>query len=243
MKRPDHYRGARFLAKEQKNLGDALLGVIFTGGEGPKAAVVKRIMEKEAKGAFIVAADSGLIAAREAGINPDFIIGDMDSIDDESTLSSYPPESVSRFERDKDYTDTELAYFSLLEKGRGEIWIIGGGGGRIDHLFALRSLFERDVFPLRWLTDAADIRCVDALSGVNELRANIEKGAIVSVFPLGAGPWEAESAGLKWSLKGLAWDRGFVAISNIAVEGDFAITAGKGRFMVILPLPVFNTGG
>jgi len=214
-----------------------LFGVVFTGGEKAPARLIRRLLE--GKKAIIAAADSGLACAEEAGIRPDFIIGDMDSID-VSRLDAYPPQCVMRYEHDKDYTDTELALRTVIEKGCDEIWIIGGGGGRIDHLFALRSLLEREIFPVRWLTDAADIRCIDAETKTRTLCEKLEKGSLVSVFPLGGGEWKAKSEGLKWPLDGLAWDRGFFGISNTAPQGEFSISAEKGRFMVILPLPVFK---
>jgi thiamine pyrophosphokinase len=62
---------------------------------------------------------------------------------------------------------------------------------------------------------------------------------LVSVFPLGQGPWDAESEGLRWPLAGLPWDRGFFGISNVA-EARFALRAKKGRFLVILPLAGFE---
>jgi len=211
-----------------------LLGIIITGAESPQAEVIRRLIDDE-KDALIIAADSGLCAAQSAGVEPDWVIGDMDSIGDEARLSALPPERVIRHERDKDYTDTELAFSHALENACDEIWIIGGGGGRIDHLFAIRSLFERDVFPQRWITDTADIRCIDS-KAKNELSVILEKDAAVSVFPLGDGPWSAESEGLKWPLAGLPWDRGFFGLSNSAPDGKFSVRAGEGRFMLILPL-------
>ncbi|MDR1836565.1 MAG: thiamine diphosphokinase [Treponema sp.] len=218
--------------------GGRLLGIVFTGGECPPPQIITRLIEKDAKGALLVAADSGLMAAARAGLRPDWITGDMDSIDDISRLAAWPPERVIRHQRDKDYTDTELALLLAAEKGCDEVWIIGGGGGRIDHLFGIRSLFEREAFPRRWITEAADIRCIDANAAQRGLSTSLEKGASVSVFPLGAGPWEAGSRGLKWPLEGLPWNRGFFGLSNAAPQGDFIIKAEKGRFMVILPLPV-----
>ena len=214
-----------------------MLGIIFTGGEGPPPGFARKLIEGEAKNALVIAADSGLAAVENAGMKPEWIIGDFDSIDDEARLAAYPPQRVIRHARDKDYTDTEMAVSLAAEKGCDAVWIIGGGGGRIDHLFAIRSLFEREFFPRRWVTDGADIRCMDAKEPPDELCLRLEKGALVSVFPLGAGPWEAKSAGLKWPLSGLPWDRGFFGLSNVAVDGGFSIKAQAGRFMVILPLP------
>jgi thiamine pyrophosphokinase len=181
-------------------------------------------------GALSVAADSGLIAAEEAGFRPDWIIGDMDSLDDPARLEKYPPERVLRYPGDKDYTDTELALSLLWEKGCAETWLLGGGGGRLDHLLGIRSLFEREPFPSRWLTGREDVR---ALEAPGELALESLPGGLVSVFPLGPGPWEAESRGLRWPLGGLAWNRGFAGLSNAAEGGSFTVRALRGRFMVI----------
>lgn len=219
-----------------------MLGIIFTGGEGPAAQIVKRLIADEptAKDAIFAAADSGLTAAENAGVKPHWIVGDMDSLESEKSLCSYPAEKIIRHITEKDYTDTELAFSLLREKGCDNIWIFGGGGGRLDHLFAIRSLFEREIFPRRWITDSEDIRCIDAEKNghgsMNSVFARLEKGAIVSVFPLGDRPWDAASVGLKWPLAGLSWNRGFFGLSNVAVDGEFSITAEKGRFMVILPI-------
>ena len=207
-----------------------MLGIAFIGGEGPGPGICRRLA---AGAGIIVAADSGLEPAENAGLRPGWVIGDMDSLDDLGRLDKYPPERVLRYPRDKDYTDTELALGFLREKGCDEMWLIGGGGGRADHFFALRSLFEREFCPDRWITAGDDIRCLKA-GAVLELK--VSPDCAVSVFPLAGGPWEAESRGLKWPLDGLPWNRGSFGISNTAPEGKFSITAKKGRFMLILPL-------
>jgi thiamine pyrophosphokinase len=195
--------------------------------------MVRRLFAGQAGGALVAAADSGLVLAEAAGIRPDWITGDMDSLDDPARLDKYPAERVIRHAVDKDYTDTELALSLLWEKGCGEVWLLGGGGGRIDHLFAIRSLFERERFPRRWITAAGDIYGLDA--GGGELALGLESGAPLSVFPLGGGPWKAASRGLKWPLDALRWDRGFFGLSNVALTGPCAIGAERGRFMVIVP--------
>jgi thiamine pyrophosphokinase len=159
----------------------------------------------------------------------------MDSLDPRR-LAPYPAEAVHAYPKDKDFTDTELAVSLLWEQGCGEVWLIGGGGGRTDHLFALRSLFEREKPPSRWLTAAEDIRYLQS-PGILEYHSGGGVGfSSISVFPLDTGPWQAESTGLKWPLAGLPWDRGFFGLSNEAPEGECTIMAVQGRFMVILPI-------
>ena len=207
-----------------------MLGIVFTGGERPEAGVLKKIARAAD---ILVAADSGLMAMEEAGIKPDWIVGDMDSLDDPARLNKYPAGMLLRFPPEKDFTDTELALNLLKDKGCDKIWIAGGGGGRLDHLFAIRALFEREDSPDRWLTGNEEIRC---LKDGELIEAKLPRGSLVSVFPLGEQPWQAESSGLKWPLRGLAWNKGGLGLSNAAQEGSFKIRSVRGRFLVIMPL-------
>jgi thiamine pyrophosphokinase len=212
-----------------------LRGIGFIGGEGP-GAKLSAALAREAD--LIAAADSGLMAAEAAGLRPDWIVGDMDSLDELRRLDRYPPDRVLRGCRDKDETDTELMLSLLWEKGCNEVWLVGGGGGRLDHLLAIRALFEREKSPQRWITAGEDVRLVREGFSLNiepELPAVFSGGRLVSVFPLGTGPWEAESRGLKWSLAGLPWKRGFFGVSNTAPGGGFEIRAVRGFFLVIMP--------
>jgi len=189
-----------------------------------------------ARGAEILAAaDSGLVACEGAGLRPDWVLGDMDSLDDPSRLEKYPPERVRRYPPDKDFTDTELVLALLREQGCDEIWISGGGGGRLDHLFAIRSLFEQDNPPDRWFPGKEEIRC---LREGRVLGAVLPPGSPVSVFPVGREDWETESSGLKWPLNGLVWERGRggMGVSNVVSAGPFEIRSVRGRFMVLMPM-------
>ncbi|MDR0312539.1 MAG: thiamine diphosphokinase [Treponema sp.] len=215
-------------------------GLAFIGGEGPEPGYC-HFLAQEAD--IIVAADSGLKVAENAGVKPDWIVGDMDSLDSLKRLEKYPAERVRRFPKDKDNTDTELALDLLWEMGCTRVVIAGGGGGRLDHLLALRSLFEREKFPDRWVTDMEDVRCLDSSlihqeSSISddELNLDMPAGTQVSIFPLGEGYWEAESSGLRWPLNSLNWNRGSFGISNRTVKENFSIRVIRGRFMIIVPL-------
>jgi thiamine pyrophosphokinase len=176
------------------------------------------------------------MAAEGAGVAVHFVIGDMDSLDDPGRLKKYPPGRVFRYPADKDDTDTELALRLLWDRGCDEIWLIGGGGGRTDHLLAIRSLFERDRKPDRWVTAGEDIFRLGegaVFCPPEDLREAMRPGGI-SVFPLGTGPWRAESRGLKWPLGGLPWNRGFFGLSNEAAEKDFEIRSLRGQFLAVI---------
>lgn len=208
-------------------------GAAFIGGEGPEADIGRRTLEAID---IVVAADSGLVAVEAWGLEPDWIVGDMDSLDDRSRLDRYPQEHILTYPVDKDYTDTELAIELLLKKGCDEIVIVGGGGGRLDHTLAIAALFERKDTPKRWITAREDVRFLNAGEDAAFLQARLPVDALISVFPVGSGPWKATSLGLKWPLDDLTWSRGFFGISNMASEGGFSISALSGRFLVMLPL-------
>jgi thiamine pyrophosphokinase len=112
---------------------------------------------------------------------------------------------------------------------------VGGGGGRLDHIFGIRDLFERDRYPRRWITANEDVYCVEGGDEENDcLRLAVNQGMLVSVFPLGGGPWKAESKGLKWDLGCAHWKRGLFGLSNVAIDDEIKINVKQGRFMVIL---------
>lgn len=80
---------------------------------------------------LVIAADAGIKNTKKIGIEPDYIIGDFDSLGytpDSSNTIIYPVE--------KDDTDTILAVRLGFEKGYKSFRIFGGIGGRLDHTFA-----------------------------------------------------------------------------------------------------------
>lgn len=176
----------------------------------------------------VAAADRGLETALALGIEPDFIVGDMDSLTDRSLLERFPSERVFLYPTDKDETDTEIGLRMLRHRGCTDIAIAGGGGGRMDHLYAIAMLFERSAPPTRWITAHEDIRLVEG---------SVEfpgwKGSIVSVFPIGEEVSHLRSEGLKWPLDGLTFRRGYGGVSNVVTADPARVSVARGRLLVM----------
>ena len=220
---------------------DALL---VCGGEAPPR---ERLARRFGSFGLVCAADSGLDTLASWGVAPGLIVGDMDSVSDARLLDAYPGAEVLRASRDKDDTDTELGLAALAERGATRIVLAGGGGGRLDHLLAIRALFERMPFergtgaaarrrrprPAEWHTAREAIHLVESGAAI-ELEA--ARGATVSVFPLAAGASGMRSEGLRWPLAGLSWGPGEFGVSNVASEGRFSVAAGKGDLLVVVEL-------
>ncbi len=108
---------------------------IITGGELFCDCITERPTEND----LVIAADAGYRHAVALGITPSVLLGDMDSIDE---LSVPAEVECLRVPAEKDDTDTQLAVRVALERGATELLILGGLGGRTDHLLSNLSVLE-----------------------------------------------------------------------------------------------------
>jgi thiamine pyrophosphokinase len=100
--------------------------VIVLGGDPPATVLLDWRMRTAD---FSIAADAGMNAFAEAGLEPDLLIGDMDSFNpDEADL-------VCEIQRitDQGTTDFEKALGCPEARQADEIVVLGGTGGRSDH--------------------------------------------------------------------------------------------------------------
>ena len=82
---------------------------------------------------LVIAADAGWRWARALGVEPDILLGDYDS---DRPPADVPAGRIDRLPAEKDDTDTHYAARRALEEGCGQVVILGGLGGRLDHTLA-----------------------------------------------------------------------------------------------------------
>ncbi|WP_332448425.1 thiamine diphosphokinase [Sphaerochaeta sp.] len=147
--------------------------IIFTGGGAPTHLPSDLIDTHD----YVIAADSGYDTAKRMGIRVDCCIGDFDST---RFLAEIIEHNALKQPKDKDESDTELALRHALDQGYTEYVLVGGGGFRMDHLFATYALFSRYPAPLAWYT------CYETLHLVTGFRrfSNLEIGMTISLFPV-----------------------------------------------------------
>jgi len=204
-----------------------MLALLAVGGEGPSR---DRLAFRFDSFDIICAADSGLALLLSWGLEPDLIVGDMDSIGRIELLEGRPHAEVLRFSTDKDESDTEIGLRILRERGATRIVMAGGGGGRLDHVLALRALFERQGAPSEWHTAGEEILFIKTRERMEFIA---EIGETISVFPLSEGASEMRSQGLTWPLSGLVWKPGDFGLSNRASSREVVVEAGKGSLLVV----------
>ena len=129
----------------------------------------------------IIAVDSGIEHLLNLSLDPNTLIGDLDSISKKS-LDEVKKNGVKilAFNSNKDQTDFELALNYLEEAEKSKVYIIGGESGEIDHLISIfllipsKSFFENII----WLY--GDKRIIFR----QKLELNIKKLTKFSIIPL-----------------------------------------------------------
>ena len=102
-------------------------------------ALPEKLSFEKLPGDLVIAADGGFDSLAEAGIEPDTVIGDMDSV---SSVDRFGAAEVIRYPVEKDYTDTELAVGLGIRRGYGEFVIYGCAGGLLDHTLGNIALLK-----------------------------------------------------------------------------------------------------
>jgi len=116
--------------------------VVLAGGDPLPPALDSDVADAIDGAAFSVAADGGIRHAHRAGRDVDVLIGDLDSIAPvDLARAEATGTEVQRHPVDKDATDLELALDLVLQRTASvsrpvEVLVVGGHGGRTDHLLA-----------------------------------------------------------------------------------------------------------
>lgn len=154
--------------------------LIVLGGDAPSPGLLRACA---AKAQWVAAADSGLAAFEKAGMTPDLLIGDMDSVSPDVLARFEGRVSQRRLNCIKDDTDGVDALDLAIERGAKRITILGALGGRLDHALANVMLLVRAARRGVWAElRSEDVRIV-RVDGAYTLEG--AKGHTVSLLPLG----------------------------------------------------------
>ena len=136
---------------------------IVLNGEIKNYPKTKEIILKE-KYDYIIGADGGCNHLYKMNIIPNYIIGDLDSINEE-LISYYKNKNVifKKYPTHKDETDSEICIYLAKKLNATKVDFIGTLGGRIDHTLANIGLMNyvknMDINP-RILTSEEEILIV-----------------------------------------------------------------------------------
>lgn len=167
--------------------------VIVIGGDEVPPDALEELPDRR----WVIAADSGLDHASHIGLDVDFVVGDMDSVDAEQLRTHRGPVDIHPV--DKDTTDFELALRQAVDRPNIErIIVLGGRGGRIDHFLANAAAIAHPVAAhcdVVWIAGMARITVVRQHAPLHGV-----PGRTVSLLAAGGNATGVSTTGLRWEL-------------------------------------------
>jgi thiamine pyrophosphokinase len=198
---------------------------------------------------YVIAADGGAGTALELGLRVDELIGDLDSVSPEAAARvTGAGARVRRYPTAKDATDLELALAAAVTRDPPprRIVVLGGAGGRLDHLLAGALLLASP----EWGGADATGAQVEAWLGrarVTVVRGRVEltaraSGELVSLLAVGGVAHGVTTSGLRYPLDGADLRPGStLGVSNEFVAALATITVSRGVVLAVQPDPGVDT--
>jgi len=189
----------------------------LVAGDRPLPATVEDL----ANDALVIGADGGGERLLAAGIEPDVVVGDLDS------LSAVAQKQFSdRLVRDSapDSSDLEKAVAWARTEGADDIVVIGWSGGRLDHTLAALALAFEGV----QLHD--DRFLVTAVAGSAEITA--QPGTLFSLMALPEAVVSVDGA--RWNLEQEPLTMGARGMHNeVAAGGRVQVECHTGKLLLL----------
>lgn len=196
-------------------------GVTLIGG----APVSKSLLAQAlALAPCLVAADGGADRALRHGVEPEAVIGDLDSISAGARLRL-----AGRIHgvMEQDSTDFDKA---LRHIRAPFVLAVGFAGARLDHGLAVLNGLARHPDRRCLLLSQSDV----AFLAPPEMTLDLPRRSRLSLFPL--GPVRGESEGLRWPIQGLSFaPDGRIGTSNEVAMPRVRLAFDAAKMLVILP--------
>lgn len=208
--------------------------LIVTGGQIDDNFAIQWISEHSFEG--MIASDSGMEFFKRAGLKPDVIIGDFDSVRPETLDLFRCKEDIQwvKLNPMKDDTDTEAAIRLAIEKGAEDITLLGATGSRIDHMLAnieLLGIGLEKKLQMRLLDSHNRIRMIDSEIII---RRDEQFGNYVSLIPYSMEVKNVTLKGFKYTLDNYCMRKfNSLGISNEITEDEARISFTDGIMVVI----------
>jgi thiamine pyrophosphokinase len=206
--------------------------IVVAGGPDPPAAVAMP------PGARVIAADGGVELARKVGLEVDLAVGDLDSVSEHALRGI---DEVERHPAEKDASDLELALAAALRSERERILVLGGAGGRLDHLLGGLLLLGGDAYAGVQVDAQLGPAAVHVVRGGRVLTG--EPGELISLFALHGRASGIVTEGFVYPLRGEPLEPGSSrGLSNVFATREARITLESGVLLAVRPNGTVTAG-
>ena len=182
----------------------------------------------------MVAADGGARFALEAGIVPDLVVGDMDSLgEDFAREVERRGASLERHPVRKDKMDGHLAVLAARERGATAADLLCAVGGRLGALFAAPHILlaaERNDLRSTVVADRGQMFVIEA--GSRAVQGAPQDS--VSIFPLSGPAASVTLEGMEYPLENATLEPGdTLGFHNELIGGEARVSVGEGALLVV----------
>lgn len=201
--------------------------IILANGKIPPKNIVKYL--QQINYSLLVCADGGADSARKLGIIPDYIIGDLDSVKDETLKFFRNKSKIIQIKRQND-TDVEKCLKFVIKKEYKDAVLLGAIGDRLDHSFCNLGIVIKffDKIRVRIISDKS---ILTPYKGIVSLPA--VEGETVSLYGFNEKT-KITSMGLKYPLKKTPLPFGKrESTSNVAVGKTVGLKIDRGIIFVM----------
>jgi thiamine pyrophosphokinase len=200
--------------------------LILVNGKAPGKRLFRKIL---ASAEWFICADGGANTAARFGCIPDLIVGDLDSIKNE-TLVLFKHVDVKKL-KDQNSTDLEKALTAAIRKKCKEIVVLGATGGRLDHAIGNLSALAK-------FSRHAHLTYVDEGGTYLAINRSIEltlpTGTIISLIPLSRCSGIV-TTGLQWNLNNESLELGVrESTSNVVVSSPVSVRVKQGSLIAFV---------
>jgi thiamine pyrophosphokinase len=214
------------------------VALVFAGGDALTAEDHDRLrstLAPDAATPLVIAADSGLHVAQDGRWPTALVVGDLDSVDPARLARAEAAGArVERHPAAKAATDLELALDAALAAGAGRIVVVGGHGGRIDHLLANVLLLGADRYA------GATVSALMGRTWLHLVRREVSwsgaRGDLVTLLALHGPVAGVTTSGLLYPLDHATLLPGSTrGVSNEQVEPTAGVAVESGLLAVVVP--------
>ncbi|PKM50660.1 MAG: thiamine diphosphokinase [Firmicutes bacterium HGW-Firmicutes-7] len=206
--------------------------IIVTGGYLPGDFLKDQIQKRHVD--LIICADSGADALYNAGILPNVLLGDFDSVD-ENVFNSFVDQGIKtvRFSSEKDLTDTQIAIKYAIKQGSQKIIIFGATGLRLDHTLANIYMLEKFIYHAHLkivdMNNSLELICDEGIHIYHK-----KEYKYISLIPISKKVFGVTTEGLKYKLQGATLSRNSsFGVSNEIINEQGSIAIKKGLLAII----------
>jgi thiamine pyrophosphokinase len=204
---------------------------IFLNGSPDSAGLLRRVARSAD---FVLAADGGARYALEAGVVPDLVVGDMDSLGEGLVRElERRGASLERHPVRKDKMDGQLAVLAARERGAITADLLCAVGGRLGALFAVpQILLAAERIGLRSTVVANRGRIFVVEAGSRTVQGDPQDS--VSIFPLSGPATSVTLESMEYPLENASLKPGdTLGFHNELIGREATVSVGEGALLVV----------